>query len=103
MTTHYKNEQNKNIQKIQMIIKHMKKVLTTTKFSQLSKGKQTGYRTVQHTIESVISVQPLKTRGNQLNWQDGEHHVECTDYVKEGEIHMNIYLYKYMCVYMYIS
>ena len=33
MTTHYKNEQNKNIQKIQMTIKHMKKVLTTTKFS----------------------------------------------------------------------
>ena len=39
MTTHYKNEQNKNIQKIQMTIKHMKKVLTTTKFSQLNKGK----------------------------------------------------------------
>lgn len=39
MTTHYKNGQNKNIQKIQMTIKHMKKVLTTTKFSQLNKGK----------------------------------------------------------------
>ena len=45
-------------------------------------------------------------RGNQPNWQDGEHHVEYNSVLimkKEGEIQMNIFLYKYMCVYIYLS